>query len=107
MVTTDKYRGIASLLAVEKNPRTPRFAFSPLRISLMTSVSTRYTSTSAIVLLASEVAVLAHVRDCRKNIRHVPPLRSMEGRLEDLPVFLFSTAITLRRPLFESFDEIW
>src|SRR5208282_5891068 len=106
MVMAERYRSVASRLALAKNSRTPGLAFSPLRISLTTSVSRRYTSAPVIALLTTEVAVLANIRNRREYVGQVPPARPVQGGLQNLPVLLFSAAVAFGGPLFQGLDEL-
>jgi len=89
-----------------KKARTPGFALSPFRISLMTSVSSRYISTAFVPLLAMEIAVLTDVGNRCQNVRQLSPLRAPEYRLEDFPMLLLRAVITFRSPLLERLDQI-
>jgi hypothetical protein len=76
MEVAERYRSVASRLALAKNSRTPGLAF---------------------VLLTTEVAVLANVRNRRDYVGQVPPARPVQGGLQNLPVFLLgaeSNAVT-------------
>src|SRR5277367_1609280 len=107
IVTTDRYRSTASRLVSAKKARTPELALSPLRISLMTSVSTRYISTPFVGLLASEITLLADIGNRCKNVRQVSPLRTPQYRLEDFAMLLLCAAIAFRSPLLKCFDQIF
>src|ERR1700745_2570279 len=95
-----------SALARAKKARTPALLFAPLRTSLITSVSTRYTSASAVGLLTDEVAVFADVRHVRQDLGKGLSLRPAQGSFQDLPVFLLGTAVTLGRALFQCAHEL-
>ncbi len=106
MVIAERYKSAESRTAVSKNSRTPRLALSPLRSSLTTSVSRRYTLAPPIKLLAREIVVFADIRNCGEDISKRPLARPMQRCLQNLSVLLFSTAVSLRRLLLQGFDEI-
>jgi hypothetical protein len=79
-----------------------------LRASLITSVSTRYTSVPAVSLLALEIGVRAHVRDARQYFSEGFPSGALQSSLQDLTVLLLGTAVSLGSTLFERANElIW
>src|SRR5208283_5339706 len=106
MVMADRYKSVASRLALAKNSRTAGLALSPLRSSLTTSVSRRYTSAAAFELLTTEVAVLANIRDRREHVGQVPPARSVQGGLQNFPVLLLGAAVAPGGPQFQGLDEL-
>jgi hypothetical protein len=79
-----------------------------LRASLITSVSTKYTSAPAVGLLAREIRVHAHVRHASEHVCQRFPSRTLKSGLQDLTVLLLGTAIVLGGPLLERANQlIW
>jgi hypothetical protein len=74
MEMAERYRSVASRLALAKNSRTPGLAFA---------------------LLTTEVAVLANTRNRREYVGQVPPARPVQGGHQNLPVFLLGAAVAL------------
>jgi hypothetical protein len=79
-----------------------------LRASLITSVSTRYTSVPAVSLLALEIGVRADVWYASQHVSERFTSRTLQSSLQDLAVLLLGTAVSLGSTLFERTNEfIW
>jgi len=91
--------------ALRKKVTTPAFAFSLLRSSLMTSVSTRYTPRLSAILDANEVVFLPDLRDGTQCFREMPLARTMQGARQDLAMLGFGTAAMGRRAPLQRLHE--
>jgi hypothetical protein len=91
--------------ALRKKVTTPVFAFSFLRSSLMTSVSTRYTPSLSAILHANEVVVFPDPRDCTQCFREMPLARTMQGARQDLAMLGFGTAAMCRRAVLQRLHQ--
>jgi hypothetical protein len=66
-----------------------------MRASLITSVSTKYTSGPAVDLLAREVRVSPYIWHASEHVGERFPLGTLKSGLQDLTVLLLGTTVAL------------
>src|SRR5882724_4720104 len=105
MVTAVRYRGKSRTEASLKKAVTRRSAWSLLRSSLMTSVSTRYTLRLGRILDARKVLVTPDLGHSGQYLGQVTLPRATQDAGQDLPMLGLCTAPMFCRALLERQDQ--
>src|ERR1700722_3500016 len=101
----DKCRGDWSLITCLKNLRTPLFAPAPLRISLITLVSIKYTRHSASILNPLEISVLPDVRHACQHFRQAALFWAAKRLSKNFAMFGFGAPTVSGGAVAQALDQ--